>query len=315
MKQLATRFIIFNLTLGIVLWIISLGYSTIQEGYFSNNALSIGKTNTTLILGDSHTQTGLNDSIIDHSVNVSFHGEHYLYTYYKLKKIIEQNPQINQVILGFGYHNLSELSDKRLFDTDKTSRSYSRYFMLLDKEGIMKAKNASLNWQVNFLKHQFHIPFQLKMESGLLKSTLTNTPISFSNFPFIGKFHNSNRNNFTTLEYEIHNHYYKKDKKTLLNTSALSFEYLMKICEYLDSNNIQLTLINTPLYSDYQNRIPEKFISHHEKCLKKLKNEHSNLVFYNFDRLIVNKNQFGDGHHLNAIGAKVLSLHLNKLLN
>ena len=54
-----------------------------------------------LVLGNSHTEFALNDSIITDLVNISQSGESYFYTYTKLKKILEDNAQIKTVFLAF----------------------------------------------------------------------------------------------------------------------------------------------------------------------------------------------------------------------
>src|SRR6266545_1841324 len=67
-----------------------------------------------LIIGDSHTMTSLNPGMLPSFVNFSQMVESYFYTYYKLKHLLEKNPQIKTVVLGYSYHNLVISQDRSI---------------------------------------------------------------------------------------------------------------------------------------------------------------------------------------------------------
>ncbi len=54
-----------------------------------------------IILGHSHSECAYNDSLISGVANFSQSGESYFYTFFKTKKLIEQNPNINTVLIEF----------------------------------------------------------------------------------------------------------------------------------------------------------------------------------------------------------------------
>ena len=57
---------------------------------------------TTVITGDSHVQIAINDGSMGETRNIALFSEPYIYSYYKLKEILEHNHNIEKVILGFG---------------------------------------------------------------------------------------------------------------------------------------------------------------------------------------------------------------------
>src|ERR1700757_670909 len=66
---------------------------------------------TTIICGDSHAQCAVDDSILNHSLNVANSGEPYIYTYNVIKVLKNDNPQIKVVILGYSFHSLAKAED------------------------------------------------------------------------------------------------------------------------------------------------------------------------------------------------------------
>ena len=80
-----------------------------------------------LIAGDSRTQYSINDKLIENSKNISQNSEGLLYTYYKLKTLLGNNPQIDTVFLGVSYHTFSSY----YIDIQKKPDVSGRYFFIL----------------------------------------------------------------------------------------------------------------------------------------------------------------------------------------
>ena len=72
--------------------------------------------------GNSTVECAVDDNLIASSVNIAQSGEAYLYSYFKIKALIEVNEQIKTVFLGFSYADL--LMDK------EESWLYSDEFMI-----------------------------------------------------------------------------------------------------------------------------------------------------------------------------------------
>ena len=70
-----------------------------------------------LAMGDSHVATGFDPRVFKNAFNFSLYGENYIYNYYKLKYILQRNPQIRVIILPIDLHSFSSWrADRFLFD-------------------------------------------------------------------------------------------------------------------------------------------------------------------------------------------------------
>lgn len=297
-----------------VVSIISVFYSQIKNNYLSNSNFIINKDINTLILGDSHSEATFNDKIIPNSINFAFSAEHYLFTYFKLKKIIKSNSNIDKIVLSFAPHNISKNADDVIFSDTRNSRSFARYFMLLNKESIMECKSNSQNWKINYLKWKFNIPFQLKLESKLIYKVLTSKKISIKDFPFIGKFYKSTRHTLNNDDKEILHHYYNNN--SISKKSNLNIKYLNKIVDLAIKNNLKLYLINTPQFRFYRENIPLYFKKEYKILSNKLKQKNSNLIkIIDLSKINLNDTCYGDLHHVNYYGATVVSNKIIDIIN
>jgi hypothetical protein len=305
MKKFLNQVLVFLSVLTAVVVLSAILYGHYKEKYLANANLKFGADVKTLILGDSHAETSFDDNIIPNSRNIAFHAEHYLFTYFKLKRIIEANPKIENVILSYGPHNLSQGADVTLFSLGRNSRSFARYFMLLDKEGVDDTYSPTQNWRINYLKWKLNIPFQLKLEGKLLYKTILNKPVGINDFPFIGKFYASNNHVFIDVNEPINGHYYNKGK--LLKESELAVKYLFKIIDYCKENNIKLMLVNTPLHQQYRELIPDYFNNVYQKTSSKIETDYQFVKLVDYSKLPISDSAFGDYHHVNSKGAAVVS--------
>ena len=74
--------------------------------------------------------------------------------------------------------------------------------------------------------------------------------------------------------------------------------------------NVKLYLINTPISNDYFKKIPEKFIIKYYNTIQKIGDK---AILIDFHDLKLKNYCYGDGDHINAYGAKILSLKLDNI--
>jgi len=248
----------------------------------------------TIICGDSHTQTALNDSIIPNSLNIAHSSEHYLYTYNVLKLLLRNNRQIRTVILGFSYHNLSSFYDDYLFDEDKTQYMYPRYFTVLDAEAMSLLVSNNFGGFLTDLKNTYH---------GVYRHINARELLDYS---FIGWFYQSDRNykNDSTVSRAIKEHYFNDDQ-SMQGFSAFQLIYLDRIIELCRLHDVRLILINSPLSKEYRARVPEEFIDRFNEFAKS--HDQQLLDYHDFE---VPERCWGDGDHLNSSGAKIFSAYI-----
>jgi hypothetical protein len=67
----------------------------------SGASFAVPKDKNILIVGDSHTECAIDDSIFTRSFNISQSGTAYLYSYIKLRKILVENSHIDTVLVSF----------------------------------------------------------------------------------------------------------------------------------------------------------------------------------------------------------------------
>jgi hypothetical protein len=199
---------------------------------------------TRIFMGDSHIEQAINDTLLDHSVNIAQNSESLYFSYYKLKIILEQNPSIKEVYLGFSYHSVSSYYDKFIFGEFSNVIS-SRYFSFLPFKEKLKILIANRNDFFSYLK-------------VVTKNDILN--IWREKKTFQGGFANSFSNTKASeesIEKRVLFQYYNKG--SLNEYSLINIEYLNKIKDLCKNSNVNLILVNTPVHTLYKNKLPKKF--------------------------------------------------------
>jgi len=222
---------------------------------------------------------------------------HIIYTYYSLKKILDNDNNIKYILLGLSFSNFGENRDNRIYKTEEIKNMYSRYFLILEnKEKLYLLKKNPTGL--------------LKSTPYILKSAIITflKPNKYVNYPFWGNFSDNKNTNLSdkNINAAINRHYYHDGPDLLQNFSALQLEYLLKIINLCSKKNIRLYLINTPVSDEYFTKIPEKFITHYYNIVKELKS-YKNVKILNYHNYQLPKNCYGDADHLNSNGAKIFS--------
>lgn len=264
--------------------------------------LKFKKDTSIIICGDSHTESGINDSILKNAINISNSSEQYLYTHSVIRQLLKNNSQIRTIILGCGFHSFAKSHDKYMFENNEAQDMYSRYFPMLDYESMSKIASSNSSGILRSF---------IKTYGRMAKAILTNSK-SYLDYPFIGRYYKSDRSNLndSLVTAAIKRHYYNDNGEEQGFSDFQQF-YLNKIVELCMKNNVRLILINTPISDNYYKRIPKKFISNYYNTLSSLNEK---IDFWDFHSLHFENACFGDGDHLNAIGAKTLTIKIDSIL-
>ncbi len=264
------------------------------------NYYRINNDTFTVILGDSHTETSINDTQLSSIQNYSYKGESIFLNYYKLKQLLAINPQIKNVILSFSYHSLNKFQDEKL------QLLLYDYYWLLDAEGLQSARLSLDNLNI-----------VLKDMNGRLYQWLISNIKQKSYHLFTGGYRKLDVNNLSdkSSRKRILKHYFKNDEESTQEYSALQTKYLNKIIQLCVDKGIKLILINTPLHQSYYSSIPLQFKTKYYSRIEHLKNDHPNFItHYDFKNTITADKYFHDGDHLNGEGGKIFLETLNKKL-
>ncbi|MDQ6815767.1 MAG: hypothetical protein M3040_18705 [Bacteroidota bacterium] len=204
----------------------------------------VAKSVNTLLLGDSHIQYAVNDTLFHNSINLSQISEGYIYTFFKLKEIVQSNPNITSVILGYGYHDFSTISDESIF---ANHYSYCNFFFILPNKERVEV----------FKKNKIFLGEQLP---NIFKSGYDNLTATDKNYSFLRAYKPVFTNlkiNKSSISRRIAMQFYEGNKTR--GFSALQENYLDSIINFCDRKKIKLILLNTPLHKEYLAQVPEIF--------------------------------------------------------
>jgi len=252
---------------------------------------------TTIVLGDSHTETSIDDQYFPNLRNFSFRGENLYFSYYKLKRILDTNPQIENVLLSFSYYSLNEFHD------DVPPVFLLDYYWLLDPEGI-KTIDPTLRDADMILKD---------MSSRFVRWLLSR--IERSEFHLLNggyrKLDTSNLNEASSAK-RISGHYFKENSAEAQEQSALQILYFEKFIQLCREKGVRLVFINTPLHHSYYTKIPAEFVSKYYSLVADIQRRHpGTTTLLDLKESVINDELFHDGDHLNSEGG----VHFMKILN
>ncbi len=246
---------------------------------------------TTVVIGDSHLMSCLDPALLPDAVNLCNGAESYVATFYKLERILTDNPQMNHVILGFSYNNLSANQDDR-FTIHRTKGFFDKYYPVLPLE---LPRYVKLNETIFY--HSF-------LEKMMLYPNLGKKVID-------GGF----RNRTTQLQdadvvETIEKHYFKGD--TLAGDSEFTPLYLDSIIHLCRSKKLKLTLVASPLHASYRELIPDPVVATWQN--KKDELVADGLSIWDFTRVDFPDTFYLDYDHLAYLGAEETTLYLKSIL-
>ena len=239
-------------------------------------------------MGDSQTQR-INENLIGSNVvNISSSGEHYYFTFQKLKKLTyNDNHKIKSIILGFSAHNFSP--------------KYNKFFNLKFAEG-----KSDLTRYLYYLDPLFDFKFIKKISEIISLEFLKGV---YSTPDIYGYFESNNKNpEIEIIEKGFENIFKRSDN--LEYFSSKQKKYLLKIDSLCYKENIELILLSTPYHEEFKKRIPSAYFDN----LYNIKERLNNRNHINFLNNKINPNLMSDGNHLNIQGSnKYSKIIRNKL--
>ena len=212
---------------------------------FKAKTFKVDETVEEIFVGDSHVRYAVDDSLLINSLNMGNSSESTYFSYYKLRQILKSNPNITTIYLGFSYHNISGYYDQYTFG--RYSREIaSKYFFILPIEEQLQV----LMWNLKKLPH-----FKLSLlKSGVKIWMNKDTFQGSSNNPY-----NNVSAQETIMDERLNFQYYIDGK--INSFSNLNLTYFDKIVSLCQNEKVELIVLNTPLHSYYQTKVPEEFIN------------------------------------------------------
>jgi hypothetical protein len=244
---------------------------------------------STLIMGDSHVMTSLNDKLLPNSLNISQDAESYPVTYFKLRSLATSN-KIDTVILGFAVHNISDFNDQKFSNRFWSDELFNRIYPITTFNDFKAIEINYWSYTRSVIKNLLLYP-----------KGKHNT--------YLGKFKVIKKQlNLTKQKPElaINRHFYPNNKEA--GTSQLSLSYLDSLMELCKEKHINIIFINTPIHPEYEKRIPEKIYLKYNEIRDNLVLEGYTVL--NYSKIYTRADYFADYDHLNNNGATIFSYTL-----
>lgn len=293
MKKFLKRVIFFLLLLACVLGTI-VGYLS-----YRLNSVSIYRIDPGieyLVIGDSHTQYAINDLILSNTINISNNADSYLYSYIKAKRMLEVNPHLQGVLLGYTEPNIEGAMEDWNFKDINLRNKTAQYFFMLDGEEIafLGGRNlfSFLSGVVQFPKMKWRVVNNLNDSSGI-------TDIGVGGFEYLNK---------SFAEWTKHRAGIVEEERANVTYSPSQIRYLSKIRELCAQHKVELILLSTPFHKTY----PLSKVHLAENLYAK---EFKSLRWLDYTNLSLPDSCFADYEHLNANGASAFSEILKQRLN
>ena len=287
MKKFIKNAAVFIFIIGTVFLGLSIGIKKVLRG---GNYYSINKHIDKVLFGHSHASNAFDDELITDFRNFGDAGESYFYTYYKAKKIIENNQQIKTVFIVLSNNQVASIANTWIWSDKYLNHTFPKYAAFIDHEGYnLLLKN---NWK-SLISSEC-----IALRENLYFLVRSRKHPNYINERDWGKFGTSNK---VFVDGEI--------EKTHVNegVSITNISYLMKTIAMLKENKINVFLIRSPLHRNYQ-------MNNETEFMKIITANNLSEMFLDFKNYPLSDNQFIDLEHLNLNGAKEFSIFFNKLL-
>lgn len=230
-----------------------------------------------LFLGASLIEYGINDSLINGSINLASSSERYLFTYLKLNEILQVNPQVDTVFLQFAPTDTWKNTDTKYYMDNEFYKFFPLYFPYFSKS----------EWKI-YLKINF---------KEVLLYFLNIRNITFKNNDIVdyGHFLKSHEIMDTTLPDII--------PEWKENGSSINRLYLDKIIDLIESHDIKLYFVYPPVLEPELFYDQENYYDFHNQYYK-------NIELLDYSHLEIPKEYRKDKNHLNYYGANYFTKHL-----
>ena len=236
---------------------------------------------TTLVLGNSRVQYGLDDSLVPDTWNSAVNADNYNVIYWRLKMLHLRNPQLQKVMV---ICDQTQMYNYFTGIPDKVHPYYWDVMTLEDWWGLVVHDSGILLNPLHYLKILYP-----------LRSLVS--PISYKDLGIGG---------YSRLERDkLSEDQALKDKdtprKSVPQIHAYNASYLHKIYLYCQKHHLDLIFFNMPSY-------PTQAVIDGNKYLHQfVEDNYPDVPFYDYELMQLPDSCYGDVAHLNYRGAKIIS--------
>lgn len=245
---------------------------------------------TTVILGDSHTECAISDSILKESINLSKSADTYFHSFVKLKYLtsLPEN-RIRRVILGVSPHSFSTALQQWYEDPRYVAPKVSNYLSLFEAEDIwfaLKSNPAAfLDGMLQFDKYQ-GLRILERRERSLR---------DLGGFLALNKTFDPTKNDM--IAGSVVDDADREERQLF---------YLNQIEALCKKYELELVMLSTPLHQTYPGNRSGEFFAKLDSISFSIKD---------YTNLKLDSDAYADTEHLNARGASLFTHLLAEELN
>ncbi len=250
-----------------------------------------------LIMGDSQAECSYNDLFIENTLNIADSGESYFYTYFKLKKIVEDNQQISKVYLEFSNNKIFKNEEEKIWGKNYLSRLKNYASLIPIKEQLFLLKKSG---------KVFLNPFLRAFNNNLIHLISLKTSYHKDRFGGYLKLKDSKIGYINTHKDSLANIFLKREFFNVEDFKKTnSYRYLKKIINLCKEKRIEIILVRSPKNSCY-------LMINSEIAFQKNISQFKDVTFLDFKDFFLEDDAYRDCEHLNSTGAKIFSSYFNK---
>jgi len=279
------------------LFVLLVGITILTNSIIGNsNDFKMDEKTKILILGHSHPEGSLNDSLINGAKNFAQGGETYFYAYLKTKKLLEENSQIKTIFVEFTNNQVALDMEDWESDEKKIVAKIPRYAPIMNGEeyGYVAKKNPLALLKALQLVIKNNINFVLYNKKDYIKTR-----------DWGGYYYNKRSHIDSIIKVQK-----KMDfsHQTIPEISTVNLNYLDRIIDLCKKQKVKLYLFRSPQHKKYLGKGNES------QFQEILKSRFSNVDFLDFNDFPLKDEDYGDMEHLNYKGARKFSKFFNELL-
>jgi len=241
------------------------------------------------VFGHSVAECAYNDTVITDFVNLCKSGESYFYSYVKVKKIVEQNPNLEVVFVEFTNNSIRKPMDIWIWGDKDLNFRYPMYSPFMDFEDkFMLAKNNITGfYNANSLTLKHNLGITIKKDYEYVSK--------IGAYQYLGNIVTDSTLNAA------------KPLKKKKNSDA-NLLYLRKIIDVCEANGKRVVLLRTPTHKNYSGM-------DNEEKYQGIRNDlFSSVDYLDLARFSAPDHQFADLKHLNYEGATRFSKWFDSVL-
>ena len=259
-------------------------------------SFAISPENKIVFIGDSHIEIGVNETLIPGAFNFAKSGDPYFDQYFRLKRLLDDNPQISLVFVSATPHSLARYGDARIFG-DWTMQNVIPSALPL---------YSAREWKMYFSREPVRMTKFIFGKPGVLAKNALNA-LASRREKMMGALGKRIVSTGENLERSVRvERGIIPGKKLHGNDSvgnAHQVEYLRKSVELVRERGAKIVFLNPPIY-----RAREFFdVAYFENVLKE---NFSDVEFWDYGDFPLPDNCRQDINHINFRGAEIFSREL-----